>query len=365
VQDIAGDSFFFATIRSYRDKGWVDAMFLPYTLLFTLAAMLSLSSIGLHGYILLLRCRNHGAVVSPSPYGQGRHVTVAALERGISISTLKSKFDLHRFERWRHICGLLLGLLEDLPMGALLLHCENTKRSEVRPLDAGTMNGLFVTRSVIECIDAANAGGGSTGAKPSICDLMPGQLTLLMLSLSTSAIMLGSKLASVEIVRLKRHEMDRIEAERDTMLRELQAELEASLGSPEEAHEVEKIFAARRQSRISVLGPSSVLPVPAPAPAEVADSNLSAGSQVAICFSKPLCFFSHLPVHASTAGSAAGAPGGIQGSGEKFQCGRPTLTAVTKNRRAGRAVLSCARRPPGRTENQVTGRSGLLPSPSR
>jgi hypothetical protein len=285
VQDIAGDCFFFATIRSYRHKGWVDAMFLPYTLLFTLAAMLSLSSIGLHGYILLLRCRDHGAVVSPS-----RLVSVAAQERSNSIKTLKSKFDLHRFERWRHICGLLLGLLEDLPMGALLLHCENSEQSEVRPLDAGIMNGVFVARSVIECIDAANAGGGSTGAKSSICDLMPRQLTLLMLSLSTSAIMFGSKLASVEIVSLKRHEMDRIEAERDTMLRELQAELEASLGSPEEVHEVEKIFAARRHSQTSVLAPSSVLPVPAPAPAEAADSNLSVGSQVAICFSKALCF---------------------------------------------------------------------------
>ena len=142
------------------------------------------------------------------------------------------------------------------------------------------MNGVFVTRSVVECIDAATKEGvGSTGTKPSICDLQPGQLTLLMLSLLTSAIMLGSKLASFEIVRLKQQEMDRMEAERETMLQELQEELEASLGSPEEAHEVEKIFAARR-SRIFVLGPSSVLPVPVPAPAEAADSHLSAGSQV-------------------------------------------------------------------------------------
>jgi hypothetical protein len=143
------------------------------------------------------------------------------------------------------------------------------------------MNGVFVTRSVVECIDAATKeGAGSTGTKPGVCDLQPGQLTLLMLSLLTSAIMLGSKLASFEIVRLKQQEMDRMEAERDTMLQELQEELEASLGSPEEAHEVEKIFAARRHSRISVFGPSSVLPVPVPAPAEAADSHLSAGSQV-------------------------------------------------------------------------------------
>ena len=153
------------------------------------------------------------------------------------------------------------------------------------------MNGVFVTRSVVECIDAATKEGvGSTGTKPSICDLQPGQLTLLMLSLLTSAIMLGSKLASFEIVRLKQQEMDRMEAERDTMLQELQEELEASLGSPEEAHEVEKIFAARRHSRISVLGPSSVLPVPVPTPAEAADSHLSAGSQVAVCFRRLLRF---------------------------------------------------------------------------
>jgi hypothetical protein len=147
------------------------------------------------------------------------------------------------------------------------------------------MNGVFVTRSVIECIDAATADVGSAGTKPSICDLplQPGQLTILMLSLLTSAIMLGSKLASFEIVRLKQQEMDRMEAERDTMLHELQEELEASLGTPEEAHEVEKIFAARRRSRISVLGPSSVLPAPVPVHAEAADSHLSAGSQVAVC----------------------------------------------------------------------------------
>ena len=84
--------------------------------------------------------------------------------------------------------------------------------------------------------------------------------------------------------------MDRMEAERDTMLQELQEELEASLGSPEEAHEVEKIFAARRRSRISVLGPSSVLPAPIPLPAEAADSNLSAGSQVAVCSRRLLRF---------------------------------------------------------------------------
>ena len=153
------------------------------------------------------------------------------------------------------------------------------------------MNGVFVTRSVVECIDAAaKEGVGSTGTKPSVCDLQPGQLTRLMLSLLTSAIMLGSKLASFEIVRLKQQEMDRMEAERDTMLQELQEELEASLGSPEEAHEVEKIFAARRRSRISVLGPSSVLPAPVPVHAEAADSHLSAGSQVAVCFRRLLCF---------------------------------------------------------------------------
>jgi hypothetical protein len=115
VQDIGGDSFFFATIRSYRHKAWVDAMFVPYTLLFTLAAMVSLLSLGLHGYILLRRCRDHGAVVPSGPLGHGRPISVAGIQ-----------FDLRRFERWRHICGLLLGLLEDLPMGALLWLCEKS-----------------------------------------------------------------------------------------------------------------------------------------------------------------------------------------------------------------------------------------------
>jgi hypothetical protein len=213
------------------------------------------------------------------------------------------------------------------------------------------MNGVFVTRSVVECIDAATKEGvGSTGTKPSICDLQPGQLTLLMLSLLTSAIMLGSKLASFEIVRLKQQEMDRMEAERDTMLQELQEELEASLGTPGEVHEVEKIFAARRHSVNGLPAPvftprgkNRLLPAPVPAPAEAADSHLSAGSQVAVCFTKT-AVFSSLSRMQSTAASAAGAPGGgtIHGEpGEKcaeFPCGRSTRTVIMKNRRAGRAV---------------------------
>jgi hypothetical protein len=63
---------------------------------------------------------------------------------------------------------------------------------------------------------------------------------LMLLSLLTSALMLGMKLASVEIVRLEQQEMSRMEAERDTMLRELQEELKAREG--------EKVFTAAAHS---------------------------------------------------------------------------------------------------------------------
>jgi hypothetical protein len=102
---------------------------------------------------------------------------------------------------------------------------------------AGTMNSLFVIRSVIECVDLA------TGAKSTIsstCDIQPGQLMLMLLSLLTSSLMLGMKLASVEIVRLEQQEMSRMEAERDAMLRKLQEELKA--------REVAKVFAAAAAS---------------------------------------------------------------------------------------------------------------------
>ena len=138
------------------------------------------------------------------------------------------------------------------------------------------MNCLFVIRSASECVDLAT---GTKSTISSACDLQPGQLAILVLSLLTSALMLGKKLASVEMVRLKQHEISRMEAERDTMLQELQQELQAAVGSPEEAREVEKIFTARRSSRHSVLGLSSVLPSPFPAPTESAD--VSIGSQVA------------------------------------------------------------------------------------
>jgi hypothetical protein len=167
---------------------------------------------------------------------------------------------------------------------------------------AGTMNSLFVIRSVIECVDLA------TGAKSTVsstCDIQPGQLTFMLLSLLTSALMLGMKLASVEIIRLEQQEMSRMEAERDTMLRELQEELQAAVGSPEEARQVEKVFTARR-SRVYTLGPSSVLPSPVVAPTDSAvyDSavgNVPAGAEVApafrACLASLLCCITtgHLP----------------------------------------------------------------------
>jgi hypothetical protein len=137
------------------------------------------------------------------------------------------------------------------------------------------MNTIFVTRSVIDCVDVA------AGAKLTTCDLQPGgQLVLLVLSMLTSALMLGSKLASFEIIRLKQQEIVRIEAERDIMLQELQEELEAAVSNPRLSHHVESIFAARR-SRLFVSGPNSVLPSPVPAPtAEADDRGSSAGAQV-------------------------------------------------------------------------------------
>ncbi len=163
------------------------------------------------------------------------------------------------------------------------------------------MNSLFVIRSVSECVDLA------TGAKSTIsstCDLPSGQLVLMLLSLLTSALMLGMKLASVEIVRLKQQEMSRMEVERDTMLRELQEELQAAVGSPEEAREVEKVFTARR-SRLFTLGSSSILPSSVAAPTDStidrAVDNVPAGPEVATafraCLASLLCCIAtgHLP----------------------------------------------------------------------
>jgi hypothetical protein len=94
--------------------------------------------------------------------------------------------------------------------------------------------------------------------------------------------------------------MSRMEAERDTMLRELQEELQAAVGSPEEAREVEKVFTARR-SRLSTHGPSSILSSPVAAPTDSAvDSavgNVRARPEVAAafraCLASPL--YCHLP----------------------------------------------------------------------
>ena len=94
VQDFAGDAFFFATIRSYRHKEWVDAMFLPYTVLFALAAMVSLVSFLVNGRILLLRCHSHGSASAPSPLGSGRRNSVGGVlvPANSAMSELKAKF---------------------------------------------------------------------------------------------------------------------------------------------------------------------------------------------------------------------------------------------------------------------------------
>jgi hypothetical protein len=79
------------------------------------------------------------------------------------------------------------------------------------------------------------------------------------------------------------------------MLRELQEELQAAVGSPEEAREVEKVFTARR-SRLSTQGPGSILSSPVNAPTDSAvDSavgHVPAGAEVApafrACLASPL-----------------------------------------------------------------------------
>ena len=80
MQDIGGDGFFFATIRSCRHKEWVDAMFVPYTVLFALAAIVSLASFLVNSHILLLRCRQHGVAFAAGPLGSGRRNSVGGVD---------------------------------------------------------------------------------------------------------------------------------------------------------------------------------------------------------------------------------------------------------------------------------------------
>ena len=118
VQDIGGDGFFFATIRSYRHKEWVDAMFVPYTVLFALAAIVSLASFLVNGRILLLRCRQHGVAFAPGPLGSAKRNSVGGVDvpANAAISSACSKTC-----RWVR----------------LRFHCANTKR-----LEAGSVGSI-------------------------------------------------------------------------------------------------------------------------------------------------------------------------------------------------------------------------------
>ena len=131
MQDIGGDGFFFATIRSYRHKGWVDAMFVPYTVLFALAAIVSLASSLINGRIILLRCRQHGIAFAPGPLGSAKRNSVGGVDVPANAApslTCTVSSDGDTFAPFSSACSKICRWVR------LCFHCANSKRLERAPL---------------------------------------------------------------------------------------------------------------------------------------------------------------------------------------------------------------------------------------
>jgi hypothetical protein len=179
-----------------------------------------------------------------------------------------------------------VAVFEDLPMGTALLLAMMRLPASAEPVPAvsratrtGTMNTIYIVRSVTECVGTFDKSEKSER----VCDLDVSTTFFLFLStpvltvlacstcaapaslrlpgLLTSAAMLGFKLAHVEILKLSLDEQKRLEAERAALI----AELEDTL-SPELALQVEVIM-DRRKSFVTAYGLSKVSKVSSPKPA--------------------------------------------------------------------------------------------------
>jgi hypothetical protein len=120
LQDLAGDAFFFHTLYKSKYKEWVRMMLVPYAVLFAAACCVSLLAglVKLRLFIGKWRSRRD----SSDGRGQKRlslgGVQISPHMSGhFAVGELKERFDVHRLERYKYGCYLLVAVFEDLPMG--------------------------------------------------------------------------------------------------------------------------------------------------------------------------------------------------------------------------------------------------------
>ena len=212
MTDIAGDGFFFATLLKYKSKEWVSRLFIPYSVCFATACIVSLFAVAVKirsGFNLRSCCPcpvlGGGAFLrlfvdkfrSRQP-GMRRHsiggvVVAPALMENKRASDLKERFDVHKMERMTLLLNLTLAVFEDIPMGTARVSgflgasgaSLGSSKGHQRPpshwvSDAGVMSAVFLFQSMRECIGAADP---SSERADRICDLKPTETLVLLMSM--------------------------------------------------------------------------------------------------------------------------------------------------------------------------------------
>jgi hypothetical protein len=164
VWDIYGDYFSYQQLAERRqlvEVPWMAQLYIPYTLFFGLACIASITAI-------LLKLRIFVGFVARTLGGRAD----AVLDHEQQLADLKKQM----------AAFVLVGSLEDLPMGAHLA-CLGRALLRLRaPGDAGILGAYFYFRSDAECL-----------AKLPGCNLAPATAQTMLLSCMTSFLMLGWK----------------------------------------------------------------------------------------------------------------------------------------------------------------------------
>ncbi len=126
VWDICGDTFFVIQVQTYRNKSWLSSLYIPYMVVFILAASVSLVSILAKALLFVGKLRTRAKAISAadrslraSRISIGGVQVSAELADNAQVAELKSRFDSLKVEHTRYLCYILLLLLEDIPMGSL------------------------------------------------------------------------------------------------------------------------------------------------------------------------------------------------------------------------------------------------------
>ncbi len=111
--ELGGESFFFHEVLAHANKEWVNAMFIPVVVFFTLACLVTTISLAIKMHLIAKKLKDRTSVKQGS-----NGSTAAELSEHASVAKLKERFDYNRMAARRNYCYLLTALLQDVPMGS-------------------------------------------------------------------------------------------------------------------------------------------------------------------------------------------------------------------------------------------------------